>query len=330
MKTLLAGIVVFASTLCAMAAGPKVGVFITHGEEKRVDAYEKWLGRKVDLIMEFTPDDTWNHLVGTKPGLGFEWWLGLWEQPYRERIVISLPMLPADGKSSVEKGAAGEYDEHFRTIAAKLVKAGYGKNTIRIGWEFNAGWFKWSAIKNPKAWAEYWRRIVKAMRSVDGAAFRFNWCGSVGDMGMNPADAYPGDDYVDEIGCDIYDQSWHPNAYPYKEGDDDWKPNWRRDNAWKSLVEWGNYNLNWWAKFAREHKKPMTVPEWGLAGRKDGHGGLDNTLFLERMHKWMNDPHNNVAWHSYFEEDNNEIRSKIFDSTQYPNAAKKYVELFGK
>lgn len=316
-------------TTTAGAALPKTGVFITHGEEKRLDAYEQWLGRKVDLIMEFTPDNTWDHLVGTKPGLGMEWFLGIWEPAYRDRVVISLPMLPADGSGTVEAGAEGRYDAHFRAIAEKFVKAGYGRSTIRLGWEFNAGWFKWSAIRNPGAWKKYWARIVTALRGVEGAAFRFNWCGTVGDCGMNPADAYPGDEYVDEIGCDIFDQSWHPSAYPYVAGEEAWKGPWRRDNAWKSLVEWGNYNLNWWAALAEKHGKPMTLPEWGLAGREDGHGGLDNAAFVRRMHAWMSDPKNRVAWHSYFEEDNKEIRSRLFDSPQYPEAAAEYRKLFG-
>lgn len=311
------------------AAEPRTGVFVTHGDEQRLAAYEQWLGRKVDVIMEFTPDNTWDHLVGTKPGLGLEWFLGLWETSHLDRIVISLPMLPADGSGTVEAGAEGRYDDHFRAIAAKFVKAGYGHATLRIGWEFNAGWFKWSAREHAAAWRKYWIRIVTAMRSVEGAAFRFNWCGTVGDCGMNPSDAYPGDAYVDEVGCDIYDQSWHPGAYPYQAGEDAWKKPWRQDNGWKSLAEWGNYNLQWWSRFATEHGKPMTLPEWGLAGRRDGHGGLDNPQFIRRMHAWVHQPTNHVAWHSYFEEDNAEIRSRLFDSSQYPEAAAEYRKLFG-
>jgi len=307
----------------------KHGVFITHGDEKIIEKYEQWLGRRLDLIMEFTPNDTWDHLVGAKPGLGLEWFLGIWEPSYRNRIVISLSMLPGDGSGNLVEGAEGKYDEHFRIVARKFVKAGFGNNTIRLGWEFNGGWFKWTATKNPEAWRKYWIRIVTAMRGVEGAKFKFNWCGSVLPGGMNPADAYPGDEYVDEVGCDIYDQSWHPNAYPYKPGEEGWKTTWRRDNAWKSLVEWGDYNLNWWAAFAAKHGKPMTIPEWGLAGRKDGHGGLDNPLFIQRMHVWMTNPTNHVAWHSYFEEDNDEIRSRLFDSPQYPEAAAEYKKLFG-
>ena len=79
-----------------------------------------------------------------------------------------------------------------------------------------------------------------------------------------------------------------------------------------------------------EHKKPMTLPEWGLAGRKDGHGGEDNPDFVKKMRAWIHDPAKNVAWHSYFEEDNPEIRSHLFGSKQYPQAAAVYPELFGK
>ncbi len=47
----------------------------------------------------------------------------------------------------------------------------------------------------------------------------------------------------------------------------------------------------------------MSLPEWGLWERPDGHGGGDNPYFIERMHEFIADPANNVAYQAYFEYD---------------------------
>ena len=59
--------------------------------------------------------------------------------------------------------------------------------------------------------------------------------------------------------------------------------------------------LAFWTKFAKAHKKPLAIPEWGLNRRSDGHGGGDNPYFIERMHAFITDPANNVLFHCYFD-----------------------------
>ena len=47
----------------------------------------------------------------------------------------------------------------------------------------------------------------------------------------------------------------------------------------------------------------MTLPEWGLWQREDGHGGGDNPFFIEKMHAFITDPANNIAYQGYFDVD---------------------------
>jgi hypothetical protein len=52
------------------------------------------------------------------------------------------------------------------------------------------------------------------MRAVPGAQFKFDFNPNCG-FGQFPAEkAYPGDEYVDYIGVDVYDQPWLPETYP--------------------------------------------------------------------------------------------------------------------
>lgn len=320
-------------------AEPQMGVYLTHGDEAAIVRYETWVGRPLDCIVDFGPNDNWAAMTGTQSGYGLNWAVKQWTTDYRPRIVWSLPMLPKSG-ATLAAGATGAYDGYWRATASTLVAYGYQDCTVRLGWEFNAGWFAWSAVGKAADYRNYWKKIVLAMRSVPGANFKFNWCGNDGDGGMNPADAYPdadyAGDYVDEIGVDLYDQCWASNTYPIYQSDfGTWTLNWKRNNAWSTYSSWGTYNLNWWANLAATKGKPLTIPEWGTAIRPGdgvglyGYGGGDNTIFITKMHDWM--VAHGVKWHSYFQEDNSEIHSKLFEDAgnEFPAAAATFLELFG-
>ena len=46
------------------------------------------------------------------------------------------------------------------------------------------------------------------------------------------------------------------------------------------------------------HGKQLSIPEWGVWGRADGHGGGDNPFYIAKMHEFMTDPANRVAYRS--------------------------------
>ena len=135
-------------------------------------AFESWLGRDIGYAMDFLPGTNWSQLEHPSE------WVRRWSfSGYR--IIFSVPMIPDSGGSLAE-GAAGHYNDHFRKIAQILVAHHKAHARLRLGWEFNGDWFRWSAQQHPRQFAVYWTRIVRTMRSVPNAHFRFDWSPSAG------------------------------------------------------------------------------------------------------------------------------------------------------
>jgi hypothetical protein len=290
-----------------------LGVYAGAGAPDGVAAFENHLGRPVSIVHDTLARENWTNLIDV------HWWLDQWSPTkYAQRIVYTIPMLPDSG-GTLAAGASGSYNEYFRTLAQRLVAGNQGNATLRIGPEFNGNWFKWTiAVPNGGAdFAAYWRQIVTTMRSVPGANFTFDWCpndGSsyVGGQPIDAASAWPGNAYVDYVGLDVYDQSWGPN---------------RADPAarWNEFLTQAN-GLRWHRDFAAAHGKPMTFPEWGISNRHDGYGGGDSPYFIGQMYEWIRT--NDVAYHMYFEYADSNSDYAIFDG-KTPNAARRFVELFG-
>jgi hypothetical protein len=346
MKNMLRGLAIAALSLVLCQnpvthAAPGIGVFpmINDGGGKaRVDQYETFLGRPVDYIVQFVGPTTWTTYTSSTGTLA--WWIGQWDdypQSYRDRMVLSLPMLPTSNEgSTLALGAAGNYNAHWTTIATRLVNGGYGNCIIRLGWEFNGDWYRWSALGGKHLqFRDYWIQVVNSMRAVPGANFKFCFNPTAGDTGMNPMSAWPGAAYVDYIGLDVYDiysgytTAGYPDAMPA------WQVTSIRNNGWASIKSWGNYHLDWWKAQSIAQGVPLCIPEWGLdnplTGWLAGRGGKDNTTFLQNFRNWMYNPDNNVAWGAYFEwgtgtQDRNH---SIAFSSQYPNAKALFPTIFG-
>ena len=299
----------------AQAANPAatLGVYAGSGAPGAVGAFEARLGRSVAQVHDFQPKDSWSALAD------ITWALSRWNgSRYANRVTYSIPMLPDSGGTLAE-GARGAYNSNFRTLALALVAAGNGGATLRLGWEFNGDWFRWSiGVPNGAAdYAAYWRQIVNTMRSVPGASFKFDWTANNGSSYVNgqpldAASAYPGDAYVDYIGMDVYDQSWSAQ---------------RSDPAarWNEFVSRKD-GLEWQRSFAAARGKQISFPEWGLGHRQDGYGGGDAPYFIERMYEWIRT--NNVAYHNYFEFSDGVLDAALFGGKS-PAASARFIELFG-
>ena len=276
------------------------GAYVGAGAPAALTAFGVWRGRKADFAMDYLSSRSWSEFE--RP-----WLIGRWKTTGTQ-VVLGVPMLMDDTSTTLGAGAAGSYDHHFRNLAQFLVNNGYGNATLRIGWEFNGSWERWSAVKNPQAWVVYWRRIVKAMRSVPGQSFKFDWNLNGGSTSVAAESVYPGDAYVDYIGTDVYDWRW---------GSPDYTPQAR----WAWIVN-QKYGLAWVANFARLHGKRVTVPEWGLASRwqMQNGGGGDDPYYIASMMAWQRS--NNVAYQSYFN-----WKDHLINTGRYPNSAAKYRSL---
>jgi hypothetical protein len=275
------------------------------GGVKRLDQFVEWFGQKPNLVLDFFASDSWQSMISDAV-----WTMRCWKKTELP-VVFSLPMLPK-GAYTLAEGAAGSYDEEFARIANALVDYGYSGAVVRIGWEFNGGWFAWAAKRDPTAWQAYWRRIVTVMRSVPGAKFRFDWCPNQGENQIRPDSVYPGDDFVDIIGLDVYNQTWNKDISTPQQ-------------RWDELLN-QSYGLKWQKEFARSHNKPISFPEWGTGTRPDGHGGGDDPYFVEQMAAWIAD--NNVAYQSYWDYPASDYNGKLSDGHQ-PLAGSAYRSAFG-
>ena len=136
------------------------GAFVPGGHAA-YPAFEQWRGAPLQYAHDFAPGRAWADVELP------DWWLRGWgSSPYLDRMVVSLRMLPNDGSGTLATGATGAYNWHFRRAARRLVARGMGQALVRVGWEANGGWFRWSAKPDPRSWLAYYRQIVLTMRSV--------------------------------------------------------------------------------------------------------------------------------------------------------------------
>ena len=310
------------------------------------ESYAQWLNRTGVWAVDFMPTEGWDKIVGEQWQLGtFGPWVD--KDPAHRRYVLSVPLLPGSwdrsgpkqgpGREpvSLERGTKGEYNQYFEQLAKNLVRHNLTNTILRLGWEFNGGWYTWRVdnAEQAKHFAGYFREIVTTMRGVPGHDLKFCWNPNVMWTGYDMELAWPGDAYVDYVGVDIYDQSWVKNTYPIPADATDKERLERHKRAWNEAVNNDSWGLQYWVKFAKRHKKPLCLPEWGVFIREDKHGGGDNPFFIGEMHKFIHNPANNVAWHAYFDVhagdgDHQLVPDPKGKPTQFPESAEKFRALF--
>ncbi|MFI7499264.1 glycoside hydrolase family 26 protein [Streptomyces sp. NPDC049687] len=283
MRFLLAAVVLLAGPACApgdewavgvpdgkAASGPPgpFGAYVGYGSEgvRRISELDGWLGPATPRVGHaYQPGDTWSRIAG--PGDLAHW--AQWRRARSDRLfVLNVPMLERteahlpDGevREQLHRGADGAYDGHFRRLARRLVSLGLRDTVLVVGWEMNGITYTHRCGPDPTAWKAYWVRIVRAMRSVDGQRFRFEFTPNRGRDAVPWTACYPGDRYVDVLGMDAYDQ---PHGMSFKE----------------QVRE--PYGLQAHVRFARAHRKPFAYPEWGLY--RNG----DNPAYVRGMLGWF-------------------------------------------
>ena len=288
----------------APAGSRGLGVFMGGGDAQEISSFERFVGSKVTHVGAFVSKISWARFDELS-------WLAEWRGSGRT-LSLGVPMLTNSGGGSLRQGAQGAYDGHFKRLAEQLVANGQGNAILRLGWEFNGAWYPWRAQADPAAFAEYWRRIHRVVRSVPGAqGIRFDWNPAIGPANV-PLAAYPGDEYVDIIGMDVYDRSKSAeDADPAK--------------RWQRMVN-QPYGLAWLRDFAAAHGKPMSFPEWAVSARQQGGARNDNPLFIRNMHEWIRT--NNVEYHNYFEFDAVDEKGAQLTDGGNPQSASLFQQLF--
>src|SRR5688572_1748427 len=323
-------------------AGPQLGLYRWDAPSgpSNANAFGQWLGMPVAVGSAYTPKDKWENIQGAF------WQLSSWSQWVKAKqgrdLSFAVAMFPRDA-GSLASCAAGQYDVYWRNLASNLTYYGLNSAYLRLGWEMDGSWQPWGAPAGSGKEASFagcFRRIVQVMRQAQPAnqwKFVFNPTVDTWPTSAYLETIWPGDAYVDVVGVDIYDQSWVRDTYPYPSTCDAACRLARQQKSWAYQAA----RLNTLRSFALAHGKPMAFPEWGVIIRSDGHGGGDNPYFIQKMHEFIVDPDNYVAFHSYFNtsawastgNDNRLTDPVAYDNptgpTRLPNAAARFKQLFG-
>ncbi|MFE6501308.1 glycoside hydrolase family 26 protein [Kitasatospora sp. NPDC057738] len=248
---------------------PPFGAFVGSWDDyiPQIGRYAQWLGdANMQVGHTYLAGNGWSDIEGEPMVLGL--W-SQWRQADPSRLlVLGVPMLvPSEAKvpdgevaDLLAQGARGDFDGHFLKLARRLVALGGADTVLTLGWEMNGTTYTHRCKPDPAAWKTYWRRIVRVMRSVPGQRFRFDFAPSRGLDAVPWTKCYPGDDVVDIIGMDNYDQPAGGTFDDYVR-----EP----------------YGLQDQVEFAAKRGKPVSYPEWGLF--RNG----DNPEFVQRMVDWI-------------------------------------------
>ncbi|MEU9237856.1 glycoside hydrolase family 26 protein [Streptomyces subrutilus] len=246
-----------------------VGAYLHYGSPgvDRMEELSHWLGgTELRAGHTYLPGDTWANIEGAPDSL-LSW--ARWRKARADRLfVLNVPMQERNEAAVpdarvaelIRAGAQGRNDHHFQRLAKRLVALGVPDTVIVLGWEMNGFNYTHRCRPDPENWKKYWRRIVGAMRTVKGQRFRFDFAPNRGGDAIAWTKCYPGDDVVDIIGMDSYDQ---PPGHSFAE----------------QVTQ--PYGLQQQVDFAKAHRKRISYPEWGLF--RNG----DNPDYMRDMLNWI-------------------------------------------
>jgi hypothetical protein len=299
----------FVHALTGAGAPSAVAAIGLHSEgdmhTDQYDAFGNWLGKSVQYRIVFTAREKWGDVADPYFLDATRRWIT--SAPGRVEV-MSVPLLLAPG-GDFSLVTNGKVDYAFARLAENIKAMGRPEQVIiRLGWEYNGTWYPWSALKNPEGYKAAYRHVVGVMRGIV-PGLRFDWTTDFQSSGsFDWQSAYPGDDVVDIVSMDVYDE--------YHRGWDD--------------VLHARAGLQAFRDFARAHGKPEAYPEWGCSTRSHGYG--DNPEFVARFHEWVKAgaPHvlYQAYWNTYLGGPNAMIYGR--QAGRVPLAANKYRKLFGE
>jgi hypothetical protein len=261
--------------------------------------FESYLGRDVDAIHGVVGMANWWDFTQSANWMANDLWKDV-DHP----VLWSVPLLVWDGNPTLAQAASGQFNNQYESVAESLLASRSGDNDpiyIRTGWEMNIPGFPWASAGHEQDFIGAFRQFVDTFRDVSDR-FKFEWNVNH-SWGSDPMKVYPGDNYVDVIGMDIY---WNVS----KQGAD-------ANTAWNYALN-APYGLKWLESTADAHGKPTAYSEWGVDSN-------NSASYIKNMEAWFES--HDVVYQSYWNSSSNGT-GKLSD-WHLPNASEAYREAFG-
>lgn len=135
------------------------------------------------------------------------------QQGYIPMITLEnhfVNMQPGAKQPNLYSIVEGHFDSFF-TDWAKQVKQVKGTVLLRILHEFNGDWYPWCLInndRNPLLFINAYRHIYSIFKAQQVSNVKFIWCPNSMSLPQESwnyiMDSYPGNEYVDFLGLDVY------------------------------------------------------------------------------------------------------------------------------
>ena len=275
-----------------------------------LERFGTWRGAPVETATSYTSYESWKEMAS-------DWTIAAMAG-FEGTLVFGVPVLPSkEGQGTLADVASGKHDATWRAIALNLQRNGRADAIVRVAPEANGSrWSTWGAdAKKAEDYKAAFRHVVSVMRATEPRlSYGFDIsCGT--EVTGNPdrmaplTSLYPGDDVVDVIGCDVYDETeMNFDGVPEHLGGTAKGP-----------------NVGEVLDFAKAHGKPLGIPEWGL-NRNLGPG--DHPEFVTAMRSFLDKHAGDILFENYFSESRTDLGSGIFEKDQNPNAAQRYRELW--
>ena len=191
-------------------------------------------------------------------------------------ISVAIDLIVKGGNPTYATGIASPYpyDQYFTTTGQQLASL-WPNAYVRLGHEFNGnGSYPWS--KPSTAWtadADYlafFRRAALALKA-QAPNIKIVWNPLLHANTVDPRTVYPGDDVVDVIAIDPYDQYYGSSPSVM-------------NARWSGNMTVGGWSVFDWLLFAHQHNKPVAAPEWGMGNGTTNSGTYkDDSLYMRNQ-----------------------------------------------
>jgi hypothetical protein len=233
--------------------------------------------------------------------------------------ILSLPLVNKKDAGRFADVAAGSIDQHHQAVADRLREImDQDRIYLRLGWESDKG-YPWSIREHegegqpdpakPDDYRAAWQRIARIYRdTVPGAVMVWN---TLKNPPVKWATYYPGDDVVDIISIDLYDNGSGGNF--------------TADNkSWKTMglgsfdAESGSVRgMRGILEFARHRGKKMALDEWAATNQSlSPTDGANNDFFVAAVFAFLMEHQDEIEYEVYFNSDRKR-RHQIFPPVDY-------------